>query len=62
MTEERFLEIREKYLERYPHLGAIEYPEVNPESARRIFARNALRLAAPRRVTVKEIDDLAKLC
>jgi hypothetical protein len=54
MKENRYQEIRRKYVEAYPHLGQIK--------SKKVFAQNALRLAAPKTVTVKEVFELSTLC
>lgn len=54
MTETKFQEIRKKYEDAYPHLRQIKNEKQ--------FAQNALRLAAPQTVTIKEVFDLSTIC
>lgn len=54
MTEKRYQEIRRKYVEAYPHLEQIK--------SKRVFAQNALRLAAPKTIRGIDLLDLSALC
>ncbi len=53
MTENRYQEIREKYIKVYPHLAYIK--------SKRVFAQNALRLAAPETITGIDLLDLSSI-
>lgn len=54
MSESSYLEIKEKYIEIYPHLDQIK--------SRNVFAQNALRLAVPETVTGIELLELSAIC
>lgn len=53
MTNEKYNAIREKYIEKYPHLAHIK--------SKKVFALNALRLAAPSTVKAIEVLELSEI-